>query len=102
MGMRAESDGDYHFRVAVAPEDLLRYPGIIGEGNIKRQRGNLVVEIICARQAIQRDAISVCETYRYSGEVPRIGDTIIARGPLVFDREHGWMEIHPAEVVVVH
>jgi len=90
---RAEPDGDFHLELALDPPR----PLLLNEKNLERQGGNLVLEIVCAREPTQKDAIEPCRGYVNDLIVPSVGDNVRVSGPLVLDTEggHGWVEIHP-------
>lgn len=88
-----EADGDYHIRLALDSQ----YSNLINQANIDYQYGDLVVEIICARQITQPDAVSACQNYANTISIPDTGQHITVTGPYVLDTAHfGWAEIHPA------
>lgn len=76
---RVEADGDVH--LYLAPD-----PAFAGMVNGDNPHGDLVVEIVPADQG----AVAV----------PRLGEHVLAAGPYVYDKSHGWLEIHPARYVV--
>ncbi len=87
-----ESDGDTHIRLKVDPQ----YAGTINQVNVDRQGGNLVVEIVCAFEVTQADAINACSGYENKIPVPKVNDHVVITGQFVSDTEHGgWNEIHP-------
>jgi len=76
--VRVEDDGDYHVNVLLDPgQDEL-----LNRRNQTIQHGGLVVEVIPADQR--------------SVPPPLKGDRIQVTGAFVLDREHGWLELHPA------
>jgi hypothetical protein len=88
---KKEKDGDWHIRLQLdgGQENLLN------EKNISEQKGCLVIEIICACEVTQSDAIGSCENYFNNVKVPLVGEHILVTGSYVFDSQHGWNEIHP-------
>ncbi len=87
-----ENDGDTHIRLKVNP----RYADTINQVNIDRQGGSLVVEIVCAYEVTQADAISACNGYENKIPLPKVNDHVVITGQFVSDTEHGgWNEIHP-------
>jgi hypothetical protein len=87
-----ENDGDTHIRLKVDPQ----YADTINQVNIDRQGGNLVVEIVCAFEVTQADAINACSGYENKIQLPEVNEHIVITGQFVSDTEHGgWNEIHP-------
>lgn len=86
-----EPDGDYHIRLKLdtGQESLLN------TRNIEKQYGCLVLEIICARKVIQKDAASSCAGFINNVQIPQKGEHIKVIGSYVLDIEHGWNELHP-------
>jgi hypothetical protein len=76
--IRHEADGDDHVSVKLDAA----YANLINARNRTAQAGALVAEIIPADQATVK--------------APRVGDRVELVGPYVLDRDHGWLEIHPA------
>jgi hypothetical protein len=93
-------DGDYHVNLKPDPEfeQLLNHANLV-------QVGTLVVELVPADQAgcmvgqpprpphVNED-YGICTGANVA--VPSAGDHVEVIGPYVLDRDHGWMEIHPA------
>jgi hypothetical protein len=93
--LRREPDGDIHIQVRVDPP----FQNMVAPGN-SRQGGNLVIEPICMHTVTQQDAIAACAGFTFPVSVFPVGTHVGIRGPLVFDRQHGWSEIHPVEKMV--
>jgi len=93
---RKEEDGDWH--LLVVPDD--KFKGLINERNIEKQRGALVVEVICSHKITQVDAIEACGSFspEQVGFL-HLGMHLRVTGSFVFDRQHGWTEIHPASKI---
>ncbi len=91
VSMIKEPDGDTHIRFKVDPQ----YADTINQANVDKQGGNLVVEIVCAFEVTQADAIDACSGYENKIPVPAVNDHIVITGQLVLDTSHGWNEIHP-------
>lgn len=90
--MIKEKDGDTHIRLKVDPQ----YADTINQANVNGQGGNLVVEIVCAFEVTQADAINACSGYENKISVPAVNEHVIITGQFVSDTEHGgWNEIHP-------
>lgn len=89
--IRHEEDGDLHIllKLDAGQENLLN------EKNISSQHGDLVIEPICVNEVTQKDAIAPCSGYVNSVKIPHTGDHVKVTGSYVFDKEHGWNEIHP-------
>jgi hypothetical protein len=94
---KREKDGDWHIRLTLdaGQENLLN------EKNISEQKGCLVIEVICACEVTQSDAIGSCEGFLNNVRVPEGGEHISVTGSYVFDSQHGWNEIHPITEIVV-
>jgi hypothetical protein len=86
-----EADGDYHIRLGLDTA----YQNLTNSVNDSDQYGDLVLEIVCANNVSQPDAIDACQNYVNHVTVPQEGQHIIATGPYVLDTGHGWTEIHP-------
>ncbi len=82
-------DGDYHINLILDPE----YHRLLNDANVRRVRGALVVEIVCARRWPRLEA--ACKGCPYRFRKPHKGDRIRVWGSYVHDTKHGWMEIHP-------
>jgi hypothetical protein len=93
--LRPEPDGDIHIQIRMDPP----YQNLLAPGNSK-QEGNLVVEPICMHAVTQTDAIAACAGFSFPVTIFPKGTHVAIRGPLVFDRQHGWSEIHPLEKMV--
>lgn len=90
--MIKEKDGDTHIRLKVDSQ----YADTINQANVNGQGGNLVVEIVCAFEVTQADAINACSGYENKISVPAVNEHVIITGQFVSDTEHGgWNEIHP-------
>jgi hypothetical protein len=79
--IRHEKDGDYHVNLKLDSQ----YTELINEKNKTKQKGDLVVEIIPMDQS--------------KIPAPKVGQHISVTGAYVLDKQHGWMEIHPAWIV---
>ncbi len=94
----SEDDGDYHLRLRLDPE----YANLTNAANDTYQYGDLVVEIICAHQVTQPDAIGACSNYENRIPIPGQGQHIMTSGPYVLDSGHyDWAEIHPVYALAV-
>ncbi|MGH9712905.1 MAG: hypothetical protein ACRD5M_06355 [Candidatus Acidiferrales bacterium] len=93
--LRPEADGDIHIQIRMDPP----YQNLVAPGN-SRQDGNLVVEPICMHTVTQEDAKAACAGFSYPVTIFPKGTHVAIRGSLVFDRQHGWSEIHPLEKMV--
>lgn len=96
--IRSEADGDYHVRVRLDPGQLCGNLNCLDAGNISQQAGDLVVEPVCEHAISQADAVSACSGYQNTLAVPPVGTHTTVTGPWVLDQDHGWNEIHPAEM----
>lgn len=80
--VRNETDGDYH--INVVPD--AGYGDFLNRRNLSVQHGGLVVEVIPADQSLVAP--------------PRKGEHVRVTGAFVLDRDHGWLELHPAWSIV--
>ncbi len=95
--LRPEADGDYHIQLKVHPQ----YSDTVNQANIDKQHGALVLEIVCATDIKQKDAVSACSGYQNSIPIPKPNQHITVTGQFVSDMEHGgWNEIHPVYQIV--
>ncbi len=88
---RREKDGDWHIQLLLdaGQENLLN------DKNISKQKGCLVIEAVCVNKVTQLDAISSCEVFANHVLIPSEGEHVSVIGSYVFDKQHGWNEIHP-------
>jgi hypothetical protein len=75
IAVRPEDDGDHH--VVVRPDP--GFGGYLNHDNRTEQNGGLVTEIMPGQQL----------------PLPFVGEHVAVYGTWVYDREHGWREIHP-------
>lgn len=87
--IKGEVDGDYHLRLKLV--DSRQEDTLLVERNYTKQDGCLVLEIICAKNSV----FSICSGYENQIPLPKVGDFVKVLGNYVFDKRHGWMEIHP-------
>jgi hypothetical protein len=93
-----ENDGDTHIRLKVDPQ----YTDTINQVNVDKQGGDLVVEIVCAYEVTQADAINACRGYENKIPLPEVNEHVVITGQFVSDTEHGgWNEIHPVYMLSV-
>jgi hypothetical protein len=92
IAVRTENDGDRHIQLALDSQ----YQYLLQPAN-RFERGDLVIEPVCASLPIQPDALNSC-----AGDadpllsVPSVGQHVWMEGRYALDREHGnWAEIHP-------
>jgi len=96
--IRSEADGDYHVLIHLDAGQTCGGQDCLNAANVSQQHGDLVVEPVCEHTITQTDAESACAGYHNSLAVPPIGSHTTVLGPWVLDRDHGWNEIHPAEM----
>lgn len=70
---------------------------LTGPGNFKKLQGLLEVEVICQH----RTANLKCCGYSNTVTIPKKGDRILVTGTWVYDKRHGWNEIHPVQYLVI-
>ena len=70
-----------------------------GDGHIWMQLNGparILAEVTCVRPPVRPPAaVAACQGYTNTITLPQIGQRIRVFGPLVFDRDHGWLELHP-------
>lgn len=76
--VRSEPDGDFHINLTPDPGE----EDVVNQRNLTVQKGALVIEVI---PADQRETAP-----------PLLRDHISVTGAFVLDRDHGWLELHPA------
>jgi hypothetical protein len=85
-------DGDVDFLLRVDPS----YQYLINSVNTSKQKGDLIVEIVCQGTITNPFAQGGCGAYKNTLPIPKVGDHISVTGAQVIDMLHGgWMEIHP-------
>jgi hypothetical protein len=89
--IRPESDGDYHVEMRLDSQ----FDDMLNDGNRSSTRGDLVLEVVCARRATGAAAIAACSGAGPSAALPRLNAHVIVTGAYVLDSHHGWMELHP-------
>lgn len=79
-----------------------------GDGHIWLQLNGparILGELTCIRPPLRPPAaIAACQGYQNAMTLPQIGQRLRIFGPLMFDKDHGWLEIHPVtriDVLVV-
>jgi hypothetical protein len=93
---KPEPDGDVHIRLRLDPGQ--GHP--LNHGNVVHQHSCLVVEPICEKTPTQSDAIQPCKGAR-KVPVPAKGAHVRVRGVYAVDDQHGWIEVHAAEIEVI-
>jgi hypothetical protein len=94
---RAEEDGDQHMLLKLddGQESLLK------KRNIKRKKGDLVIEAVCMNNISDPKVGGACKGYVNKIKLPNIGDHVRVTGSYVIDTHNGWAEIHPASKIEV-
>jgi hypothetical protein len=85
------ADGDVDSELAVDPA----FSNLLNGVNASKLHGHLQVEEIC-QGPVKRSAFDACRGYNGTVLVPPVGAHVSVTGAYVRDRNHGWMEIHPA------
>ena len=95
--IRHEKDGDWHVLLRLDKGQS----GLLNDGNLRLQKGDLVVEPQCVGAVVQPDAIAPCQgaTPPAGIQLIKIGAHITVTGPWVNDLQHGWLEIHGPSVI---
>lgn len=86
-----DEDGDQHFLIKLDPGQQ----NLLLKRNLKKKRGDLVGEIVCANPTKQKKARKACAGYTNSIPLPTVGDRVRVTGTYVIDSHNGWAEIHP-------
>lgn len=91
--VKSEADGDLHVDIKLDPQ----YQGLINDKNVGYQHGDLVTEVIYARHVHQTDAKGDSQGFKNPVDTSALvkGAHVGLIGSYVYDRAHGWMEIHP-------
>jgi len=91
---KVSEDGDQIYYLSTPNQYLLN------SGNILITRGYLILEVICINP-VSKDYVGVkCIDYINTVWLPNIGDTVKVKGVWVYDKHHGWNEIHPVVKIV--
>lgn len=90
-GCRHEADGDGHCWLKLDKGQ----EGLLADGNIVRQGGNLVFEPICRYKVTQADAMSACRQWTQKLDLSPISVHVRITGAYVYDAQHRHNEIHP-------
>jgi hypothetical protein len=94
--MAADDDGDEHMLLKLdAGQDSL-----VNKKNVKKKQGALVIEVVCAANAILPAAAESCKGYRTSIGLPKVGQHVQVSNSYVIDTHNGWAEIHPVSRIV--
>jgi len=84
-------DGDLHLHVRPDPE----FAGLVNEKNIQARGGNLILEPQCFWAMWRRNSTGSCKNRGFPIHIPKVGTRVRVTGTFVFDRDHGWNELHP-------
>ena len=84
-------DGDLHVHLRPDPP----FAGLVNEKNIQARGGNLILEPRCAWAMWRRNSTGPCSNRSFPLSIPKIGTRVRVTGTFVFDRDHGWNELHP-------
>jgi len=90
-----DEDGDQHFLIKLDPGQQ----NLLLRKNLKKKRGDLVGEIVCANPTKQKKPRKACAGYSNSIPLPTVGDRVRVMGTYVIDSHNGWAEIHPVSKV---
>ncbi len=93
--IRHEADGDLHIllKLDVGQE------GLLNNGNIANQHGDLVLEPVCVDPVSEADAVQACSGFTNTVHIPVVGEHVAVTGSYVLDTNHGWNEIHPVTAI---
>jgi len=84
-------DGDLHLHLRPDPE----FAGLLNQKNIQARGGNLILEPQCFWAMWRRNSTGSCKNRGYKMHIPKVGTRVRVTGTFVFDRDHGWNELHP-------
>ena len=84
-------DGDLHVHLRPDPH----FSGLVNEKNIQARGGNLIMEPQCRWAMWRRGSTGSCSNRGFRLEIPKVGTRVRVTGTFVFDRDHGWNELHP-------
>ena len=84
-------DGDLHIRLRPDPP----FEGLLNDANRTLQHGHLVLEPKCRWWPWRRNSTGSCKNYGFPLQIPKTGTRVRVTGIYVFDRDHGWNELHP-------
>ncbi len=87
-----DPDGDQHFLMKLDADGS----GLVNKRNIKKKKGDLVVEIVCANPVKLKKVATTCEGFKNTVMIPSVGAHVRVTGTYVIDGHNGWAEIHPA------
>lgn len=91
----ADDDGDQHFLLKLDPgQDWL-----LKKKNLKKNGGDLVVEIVCANTVKLKKARAACAGYASHIAIPAVGAHVRVTGSYVVDTHNKWTEIHPVSLM---
>jgi hypothetical protein len=86
-----DPDGDQHFLMKLDAGES----GLLNKRNLKKKKGDLVVEIVCANPVKLKKVAATCLGYKNTIPIPRVGAHVRVTGTYVVDGHNGWTEIHP-------
>jgi hypothetical protein len=93
---KPEDDGDYHYRLKLAPGQPA---GLVNSKNIG---GLLVFEPICVHGVKSPSANkAACKSFHQGVTLPNKGDKVSVTGTLMVDTKHCWLELHPVTSITV-
>jgi hypothetical protein len=92
-----EDDGDAHLLMKLdsGQEHLLNH------FNYERQKGYLVVEVICVYKFGGKHPKIECDGQVNKIYIPAIGERVEVIGTFVLDTKHSWNEIHPVTSIKI-
>lgn len=95
--IRKEHDGDWHTLLKLDPG----FESMLNAKNISNEKGDLVIEPMCAGPVSQQDTLNakVCKSFSQKFPALKVGNCVKVTGAFVLDTEHGHNEIHPVTSV---
>ena len=93
VSKKMKRDGDYHIRLKLDKGQEI----CLNSKNRSKQKGCMVVEVICANEITREDAVPFCNGFVNNVSIPEIGQRVSVTGSYVTDTNegNGWNEIHP-------
>lgn len=94
-----EDDGDYHVWIVLDSD----YADLMNPENHFQGKPTMLAEIVpdCSATTPPPDASSAEHCPPTKLAVPIAGERIAIDGPWVLDTNHGWLEIHPVDTIVI-
>lgn len=95
MSIKIEKDGNTHVRLMLDPQ----YSHLINSDNYSKERGALVLKIICQNPVLIEKAEEYCDGKTPIIAVPPIGTQVKVTGVFVKNEQYYWNAIHPVSKI---